>query len=169
MVELLHQFGIDWKLLLTQILNFAVVFFVLRRFAYRPVMTALHHRREAIEKGLRAAREAEARLRKVEDEGEAVMAEARQAAREIVRRSEREAEEVLKLAAIQAAKKAEAALQAARRRASREREEMRAEGRKAAAELLTLGIARAVGRMTPNERDDQLAGEVLRELSSLKS
>lgn len=58
MSELLHELGIDWKLLAAQIVNFAVLAFVLRRFAYRPLIRVLAERKERIVRGEEAVRTA---------------------------------------------------------------------------------------------------------------
>lgn len=62
MGELLKTFGVDWKLLLTQMLNFAVLFFILKKFAYGPVLSMLEKRRQIIAKGLDDASEAKKSL-----------------------------------------------------------------------------------------------------------
>lgn len=58
MSELLHALGIDWKLLIAQVVNFAILAFVLARFAYKPLMRSLSERRGRIERGEAAAKEA---------------------------------------------------------------------------------------------------------------
>ncbi len=62
MDQLLAAFGIDWKLLLAQGINFAIVLGVLSYFLYRPALRVIDARREKIAAGVRAAEEADARL-----------------------------------------------------------------------------------------------------------
>ena len=38
MSELLSKLGIDWRLLIAQLINFLILLFVLRRFAYKPIL-----------------------------------------------------------------------------------------------------------------------------------
>ena len=45
-------FGIDWKLLLAQLVNFGVVLFVLSYFVYKPLLRMIDERRETIAKGV---------------------------------------------------------------------------------------------------------------------
>ncbi len=52
MADLLHKLGVDWRLLIAQIVNFAILFFVLRKVLYRPVLKILEERRVRIAKGL---------------------------------------------------------------------------------------------------------------------
>ena len=50
MSELFSKLGIDWKLLIAQIINFLVLLFVLYKFAYRPILSMLEKRTKKIEK-----------------------------------------------------------------------------------------------------------------------
>lgn len=55
-MELLSKLGIDWKLLLAQILNFAILLGVLTFFVYRPLLTLIDARRERIRKAMEDAK-----------------------------------------------------------------------------------------------------------------
>ncbi|MDO8462794.1 MAG: F0F1 ATP synthase subunit B [bacterium] len=58
MGELLTNLGIDWRLLIAQIVNFLVLFFLLRKFLYRPVLAMLEKRRATIAEGVANAERA---------------------------------------------------------------------------------------------------------------
>ncbi len=55
MEQLLDAFGIDWKLLLAQLVNFGVLFVALTWFLYKPVMKTLDERKAKIAKGVEDA------------------------------------------------------------------------------------------------------------------
>lgn len=93
MQELIHKLGIDWKLLLAQVVNFLILLFVLKKFLYRPVLELLAKRRKDIEEsaknveriagelaGVEQRRTAE--FEKAKREADAIVQEARQAAKE---------------------------------------------------------------------------------------
>ncbi|MBI3685123.1 hypothetical protein HY250_01845 [Candidatus Azambacteria bacterium] len=44
-MELFQKFGIDWRLLVMQIINFAILLFILKRYLYKPVMDMLERMR----------------------------------------------------------------------------------------------------------------------------
>src|SRR5256884_8471841 len=44
-------FGWNWELFLSQVISFAIVAFLLRRFAYKPILAVLEDRRRKIEEG----------------------------------------------------------------------------------------------------------------------
>lgn len=58
-MELLAKLGINWQLLLAQVVNFAVVLGVLTLFLYRPILRVLDERRERIRRSLEDAQRLE--------------------------------------------------------------------------------------------------------------
>jgi F-type H+-transporting ATPase subunit b len=68
MGDLIEKLGINWKLLIAQIINFFIILTVLRFTIYKPLMTMLQKRRQKIEGGLKEAAEAEERMKNIEQE-----------------------------------------------------------------------------------------------------
>ena len=66
MAELIQNFGLDWRLLLAQAVNFFILLFLLKRFAYGPILNALKTRKTKIEEGIRFGKEAEKRLGEID-------------------------------------------------------------------------------------------------------
>ncbi|MDD5639731.1 MAG: F0F1 ATP synthase subunit B [Candidatus Pacebacteria bacterium] len=58
---------IDWKILVGQILNFAILFGLLSYFVYKPFLNLLKNRREKIEEGIKKAQKAEEKMKEIED------------------------------------------------------------------------------------------------------
>ncbi len=67
-MEILELFGVDWKLLLAQLVNFLIVVGVLWFFALKPLTKTMEDRNTEIAKGLNDAKDAAERLEKVEQE-----------------------------------------------------------------------------------------------------
>ncbi len=64
--SLFAQLGIDWKLLLSQVVNFAILLAVLTQFVYKPLIKVVKKRNERIKEGLDKANEADVRLKEVD-------------------------------------------------------------------------------------------------------
>lgn len=92
-MEVLAKLGIDWKLLIAQAVNFIVLLWVLRRYAYQPILKALEARTKKIEQGLKDAASSQERLQKVVEEEKQVMAAAREEAHDILIKAEAGAKE----------------------------------------------------------------------------
>jgi F-type H+-transporting ATPase subunit b len=91
-LEVLNALGINLGYLLVQIFNFAIMFVVLRAWAYRPVVRALENRRASIEQGLQDARVAAEARANAEEEAQTILAKAQTKAGEVVREATQRAE-----------------------------------------------------------------------------
>lgn len=164
MSDLIRNFGVDWRLLLAQAVNFFVLLFVLWKFAYAPILVLFKKRRDDIAKGLADAREAGGYLAKVEKIGEEKLNEARADALSIVNQAEslgkQRKEEVL----ADAAEKSEIVLADARRHANEEQARAEEEFFANAEELMREGLAKVLGRQTPEARDATLIKQAINEL-----
>ena len=100
--ETADTFGWNWKLFLSQVISFCIVAFLLRRFAYKPILAVLEDRRRKIEEGqLNAEKirkqlaEAEKRyqdiISKANADGQRMIDEARDSAAHLSERKQQEA------------------------------------------------------------------------------
>jgi F-type H+-transporting ATPase subunit b len=100
--ETAETFGWNWKLFLSQIISFCIVAFLLRRFAYKPILAILEDRRRKIEEGqLNAEKigkqlaESEKRyqeiLSKADADAQKMIDEARESAAHLSERKQQEA------------------------------------------------------------------------------
>lgn len=88
MEELIKTFHIDIKLIIAQLVNFAIVLFVLKRYAYGPVLKMMEERSEKIEKGISDAENAGKKLAEITEKEKEVLVEARKQAQEIITKAE---------------------------------------------------------------------------------
>ena len=65
-MELLAKLGIDWKLLLAQVVNFGILLGILTAFVYRPLLDLLDARRERIAKAMEDAGRIEGQKKEME-------------------------------------------------------------------------------------------------------
>jgi F-type H+-transporting ATPase subunit b len=100
MGELFSAFGLDWKLLVIQTVNFGVLLLILWRFLYRPLVKILDERRGLISESVKKAEAADRRLAEADLEGKTLLADAGKEAEVLVAsgrsRAETEATEILK-------------------------------------------------------------------------
>lgn len=84
MEQLFSAFGIDWRLLLAQAVNFAIVLLALRYFLYKPVMKTLEKRQTLVAQSVKDAESVSEKLAGADDEVAKRVAEADTQADEIV-------------------------------------------------------------------------------------
>jgi F-type H+-transporting ATPase subunit b len=89
--QLLSQLGIDWKLFLSQILNFFILLTVLTFFVYKPVIKIIKERSKKIKEGLDKAEEANVRLKEIDNIGKEKIKEAENTSIDIIKATEKKA------------------------------------------------------------------------------
>lgn len=141
----MEKLGINLGYLLVQIINFSVIFFVLRAFAIRPLMDMLERRRNKIEKSLAEADKAMEEAEQARLEAERIVSDAQIKAANILRetsdRAEAAGREIIAAASIEAAKDREAA----RQELAVERDEMLHKVRSNVSELAIAAARKLVG------------------------
>lgn len=155
----MEAIGINLGYLIVQVLNFAIMFIILRKWAFIPIMGMLEKRRAAIAEGLENARIAAEARENAEQEAEKILAEARTEAGQIVReateRAEEQGREVIGAAEAEAAKKRDEALA----EAERERERMLGELRGQVAALAMAATQKLIGESLDQQRQHVLINE----------
>ena len=73
-MEILNQFGINPLLWAAQVVIFALLLFILKRFLYKPILKVLETRKQKIEASLKNAEEIEKRLLETEEESNKMLA-----------------------------------------------------------------------------------------------
>ncbi len=158
-MEALNNLGISLGYLIVQIVNFGVMFWVLKKWAYPPIMEMLERRRQIIAKGLEDARVAAEARANAEKEAEKILAEARAKATQVVREASERAEavgrEVKAQAEAEAAKIREEALEAAQA----ERERILRELRGQVAVLAIAAAQKLIGEALDEKRQHALLNE----------
>lgn len=119
MHELFQAFGINWKLLVIQIVNFGILLAVLYRFLYTPILRLIEERRSAIAKGIEDAERAGKELTAADEKKTKIVTEALL-----------EKERIIKEARVEGASQEKNIIDSANERSAR----MLAEAKKAAAE-----------------------------------
>lgn len=161
-MEALANLGIDWKLLLAQAVNFLVLLFILRRYAYRPMLEFLEKRSDRIEQGLRDAEAAQAKLAGMEEQEKKTLLAARDEARSIVDAAEASAKkrDALRLAETEA--KTRQFLEEARMKIEEEKRKILIEARQEIAAVVALSVEKVLKEKVDAAKDRELIGRILK-------
>jgi F-type H+-transporting ATPase subunit b len=92
--DILTQFGIDWKLLISQLVNFCLILIILNFFVYKPILKVIQKRNDKIKEGLDKAKEADVRLKEIDNIGKGKIKEAETASINIIKATEKRAKEL---------------------------------------------------------------------------
>jgi len=166
--EFFTQFGIDWRLLISQAVNFTLVLVILRMFVYKPVANILHERRRRVELGIVKAEEADRRLQDAQDMAREQMKDTQTRATALLREVEEKAKEREAILLESSRRKGEVLLQEVGRSIEAERVRARADFEREAKNLVRAAVVR-VAEMDADKFDDSLLEKALTGLSKKHS
>ncbi len=92
-----EQLGLNWKLLLSQTVNFFILLIVLRFFVYKPLLAIIKKRNEKIQEGLQKAETADSRLKEVDEIAKNHLKKANQESIEIIKNTQQKAKELAEI------------------------------------------------------------------------
>ncbi len=163
-MEILELFGVNWKLMLAQIFNFAIVFFVLWRFAIKPLMKTMESRNKEIKQGLDDAEAAAQRLELVEKDVKAKLQEAKKEAIVILEKANIQAEANRQESLTKAKQEVEQVVTKAKRHIEQEKEKMFMEAKQEFASLLQTSLTKVLSRSISQEIDKKYIHQAIVEL-----
>jgi F-type H+-transporting ATPase subunit b len=162
MDELIKTFHIDWKLIIAQAVNFAIVLFVLWKFAYKPILKTLNDRSKKIEKGIKDAENAGKKLAQTEEKEKEVLGNARKEAQVILAKAEDSAkknqEEMENIAKSQSDK----IIASAKAQIEEEKQKMLKEVKSEIGDLVISATEKIIGEKLDKNKDKELIEKAIK-------
>lgn len=163
-MELIEALGIDFRLLLVQILNFLVLLLILYWFAYKPVLGILEKRRKMIEESVKEAEKINQESLALEERKKEVLTTARKEALRIIDESKIESEEIKKEVLKKAQQEAKEIIERAYLTMEREKQEKFNELKKEIEELVIIGVESLLKKEVDRKTNAKIIKEALRNL-----
>lgn len=145
-------------------ITFFLATFLLYKYAWKPILTALDKREEGIQKSLDDAERIQAELTQLDDKKKEVLQEANNQAKEIVAGARKGATEAARVIENKAKEEAQIMLTNARREISAETNKARAVLRKESSELAVNLAGKIIGENLDDERNRKLTQKFIEEL-----
>jgi F-type H+-transporting ATPase subunit b len=160
--------AIRWGDMLYSLIMFIILFVLLRKYAFGPLMGVMEKRARQIEDDLENAKKNRAEAEKLLEEQRAELARARQEAKTIIDHarttSEKQAEEIIKAAR----EEVDQYREAARQEIEREREKAIEALRREVGQLSVLLASKVLGNELDQKRHEQLINDYLEEVGKKK-
>lgn len=139
-MKILGNLGFDWPVALANFLNFLIIFFLLKKFAFGPIKKVIAERQARIAEGLENAQKADTALMMADEKKKEITADARLEANKILAEAKRQAITIVTKAKEEAAVEAEGVMRAAREKMLLERVEMERQVREGVVGIMARGI-----------------------------
>lgn len=150
--DIATKIGFDWRLAITHLINFLIIFFLLVKFALPAIKKTVNERTKRIQEGLRMRDEADKIVSEATQKGAEITKEASLKAEGIVSRSEVSSKEIL----LNANSKASEIVA----NATKQQDESKEKGLKEAESILTKDLGKILAKISTNSFDGKISAEV---------
>ena len=164
--EILSKFGVDWPHFIAQLILFLIVYFVLNRFAFGPLLKILDERRKRIEEGQLNAEKIKKQLAEAEIRYQEVLRKANDDAQNLLEDMRRNNEAFSQREMEKAVKEAASIADRARHEIVSERVRMVDEVKREMVSLVVKTTAKVAGKVLSPEDQKRLSEEAAKELAS---
>ena len=162
----LSQMGVDWPHFIAQCFSFAIVAFLLQRYAYRPILAVLDERKQRIKESLDNAEKIKQELAKAQTKAHEIMIQAGQEASKMIEEARAAAAKVQEQETQKAIAAAQSIVEKANQAAQAEHTRMLAELRREVGRLVVSATAKVTGKVLTLDDQKRLAEETNRELAA---
>ncbi|MFP4514771.1 MAG: F0F1 ATP synthase subunit B [Parcubacteria group bacterium] len=163
-MELLEALGINLKILFAQLVNFAVLLFVLWRFAYKPILNVLKERREKVSQGIQDAKAAELKLNEAKDKEKAVIIEAKKEAQNIIDEATERAEKKKQAILDKAKEEVGQVINAEKKKIQQEKADTLKSIKADISSLVVLAVERVMKEKVDSATDKKIIKEAIKDL-----
>ena len=161
-----EQFGFQKQLFISQVISFAVVCFLLHRFAYKPILKVLEERRQKIAEGLANADKIKIELASAQAKAQEILTQAGAQGNKMIEEARASAAKVLEVESQKAIATANDIIAKARQASEAELVRMKAELRKEVGRLVVATSAKVTGNILTAEQQSRLAEDTNKQLAA---
>ena len=160
------RFGVDLPHFISQCICFAIVAFLLQRYAYKPILTVLDERKKRIKESLDNAEKIKQELANAQARTHEMMVQAGQETAKMIEEARAAAAKVQEQETQKAIAAAQAIVDKARQATQAEHARMLAELRREVGRLVVATTAKVTGKVLTLDDQKRLAEETNRELAA---
>ena len=164
----MEELGINAPMLISQVVNFVILFGLLYLVAYKPIIRMLDERSRKIKESMDQTEHIKQQAEQAEEETKKKIEEAGREGQELIARATRTGEEIRRQAQQDAKQDAEALIARARNEIQLERDEAVDNLRREFADLTVIAAEKVIERSLDKEAHRQLIDKVLEESTTLK-
>ena len=158
-MELLSSLGIEWKLIIAQIVNFGILVFILYKLVYKPLLSALDSRVAQVKEVAEKTSSIDSKLEEIKSLEEETLAEARKAGAKIIKETEEAASKLKARLESEAVAEAAKLIKEAEARIKADQDKQNASLKAEIRDLVATAIEATIGKYLNDDAKKKLADE----------
>ena len=159
--QIVNQFGVTWPLFIAQVINFIIVLFVLKKFAFGPIQAMLEQRKNRIAEGEEKLKRIESQLAESEERTAAAIEEANVTSKRLIEEAQESASALTEQKTQEAIASAQGILAKAEDAAKAERAQMQAELKSEFGRLVAATTANVTGKVLSDDDNKRINEEAV--------
>lgn len=164
-LENLGKIGFEWKMALFNLINFLILFAILKKYFFKPIMKSVRDREKEVQDSVDNIQKAKTELQMAERKAQELIDESKVEANKIIEKSHEDAKALGEQMKDKAKKEIEMLIAQAKRNIDIDKKEMRETLRRETVELVVLAVGKIMTEKLDEKKDEQMIKEIL---SSLK-
>lgn len=164
-MDILNNFGVKPVLLLAQVVNFAILLLILKKFMYKPILKVLEERKKKIAESLKNAEEIEKRLAAIENSRDEKLKETAKEAKTILEEAAKNADQIVAKAHEKAGEDIEKMIKKSRESMEQEKEKLYTQIRADLADLVSVGLEKVANKFLTEKDKKELLEKSLKGIS----
>ena len=161
-----QQFGVYWPNLIAQVILFAIVYFVLKRFAFKPIIAMLEERRRRIEEGQLNAEKIKKQLAEAQTKYEEILAKANADSQKLLEEVRASGDRLAEQKRQEAITAAEQITLKAQEAMALERDKSMAEMKRELGRLVVDATSRVTGKVLSPQDHEKINEETARQIAA---
>ncbi|MGI9239311.1 MAG: F0F1 ATP synthase subunit B [Verrucomicrobiales bacterium] len=163
--DILGQFGVEWPKFLAQMLLFLIVYLILKKFAFGPVMAVLEERRQRIAEGEENLKKIKADLEAAEEKKNEVIGQANDQAERLISEARESADHLGEKLRVEAQSEANTIISKARDTTELERSQMLTQLKGDFGRLVIDTASKVTGKVLTDEDQKKINDETVGQVS----
>jgi F-type H+-transporting ATPase subunit b len=160
----MKELGIQPILLIAQIVNFLIIFYLLKRFLFKPILTMLDKRKLEITENLERADGIAKEEEKIKEKQEKMLADAKREAKTIIEQAKKQQDVLKKEAMVKAHEEAQEIIAKSKAQAEKNTKDQEEQMRKQAVELASAMVTKLVPEILSSDDHKKLIEAHLKDL-----
>lgn len=160
---ILKDFGVEPIMLLAQMVNFAILLFILKRFLYKPILKVLEERKNKIATSMKQSEQIQKKFEELDVKQQEILDNARNESAQIIDAAKSEAKTLANQIQIEASNQTQLSLKRAQETLALEKQKMIGEAKKEIVSVVTSATQKVIGKMMTKKDKDRLVTEAVNE------
>lgn len=164
LIDTLAKVGFDWRLALTNLINFGLIVWLLAKFLWPSIAKAIGERQKIIDQGLTDAESAKERLKQSQADYQAKLLAARQAAGEIINQADEQGQKIKEKLQQTAHQEVDELRQRVTEELAQAKQVMTADVQQQSADLIVVAVEKILQNKLDAKDDQRLVEQALKSL-----